>query len=159
MGLDMYLHARKYVSGSSYSKADEQTKYNTVVSTVGLDPFVPDDRAGLTVELTVAYWRKAHSIHNWFVKNVQGGVDDCGSYYVTRDQLQVLRDLCVTGLTHYEAGKKGEAVSLLTPAPEFGPDDDETDWYADDLRTTVVQLDRVLAVTHPVVDFFYRSSW
>jgi hypothetical protein len=42
----------------------------------------------------VGYWRKANHIHNWFVENVQCGVDNCGSYIVSRDQLVQLRDAC-----------------------------------------------------------------
>jgi len=38
----------------------------------------------------VAYWRKANAIHNWFVKHVQDGCDDCGYYIVT---MQDLKDL------------------------------------------------------------------
>ncbi len=40
--------------------------------------------------LDVGYWRKANQIHNWFVENVQGGVDDCGHYPVTIAQLEKL---------------------------------------------------------------------
>ena len=35
----------------------------------------------------VGYWRKANQIHKWFVDNVQDGVDDCGEYKVTKEQL------------------------------------------------------------------------
>ena len=42
----------------------------------------------------IIYWRKANAIHKWFVENVQEGVDDCGEYEVTVEQLTELRDLC-----------------------------------------------------------------
>ncbi|NLK92374.1 MAG: hypothetical protein GX273_04465 [Bacteroidales bacterium] len=41
----------------------------------------------------IMYWRKANEIHNWFVENVQNGVDDCGYYEVSIDQLYDLMDL------------------------------------------------------------------
>lgn len=41
----------------------------------------------------VAYWRKANSIHNWFVQNVQEDVDDCDMYEVTKDKLEELLNL------------------------------------------------------------------
>jgi hypothetical protein len=40
------------------------------------------------------YWRKANAIHNWFVQNVQNGVDDCDIYLVTREQLEQLKEAC-----------------------------------------------------------------
>lgn len=33
------------------------------------------------------YWRKCYPIHDWFVDNVQGGVDDCKRYEVKPEQL------------------------------------------------------------------------
>lgn len=38
------------------------------------------------------YWRKANQIHKWFVDNVQDGNDDCGRYYVSKDNLKNLLD-------------------------------------------------------------------
>ena len=40
-------------------------------------------------------WRKANQIHNWFVENVQDGIDDC-SYHneVTKEILEELLDIC-----------------------------------------------------------------
>ena len=40
----------------------------------------------------IAYWRKANAVHRWFVENVQGGNDDCGTYEVSVEQLRELRD-------------------------------------------------------------------
>ena len=42
----------------------------------------------------VCYWRKANQIHKWFVDHVQNGVDDCGEYKVTEEQIDELRELC-----------------------------------------------------------------
>lgn len=42
----------------------------------------------------VAYWRKANQIHNWFVQNVQEGVDDCNYYEVSKDNLERLLKIC-----------------------------------------------------------------
>lgn len=40
----------------------------------------------------VYYWRKANFIHQWFVDNIQDGIDDCGDYRVTQKDLQILID-------------------------------------------------------------------
>lgn len=39
-------------------------------------------------------WRKANQIHNWFVQNVQDGVDDCGLYIVAEEDLILLNEIC-----------------------------------------------------------------
>lgn len=40
----------------------------------------------------VYYWRKANAIHQWFVDNIQDGIDDCGDYRVTQKDIQLLID-------------------------------------------------------------------
>lgn len=42
----------------------------------------------------VGYWRKANQIHNWFVENIQDGIDNCGTYEVTEEQLINLLNTC-----------------------------------------------------------------
>lgn len=42
------------------------------------------------LRVRVGYWRKFNALHSWFVKNVQGEVDDCGSYIVEERHLQIL---------------------------------------------------------------------
>ena len=52
------------------------------------------------------YWRKANQIHNWFVQNCQGGVDDCGRYAITVNDLMKLKELCEKILTMTEKRKE-----------------------------------------------------
>ena len=47
----------------------------------------------------IGYWRKANAIHAWFVKNVQGGVDNCQSHEVSKEQLTKLYLICKTIVT------------------------------------------------------------
>jgi hypothetical protein len=64
---------------------------------VGLDMYIIKKRKDIKDDNEwneVCYWRKANQIHKWFVDNVQGGVDDCGEYLVTEDELDELRELC-----------------------------------------------------------------
>lgn len=42
----------------------------------------------------VGCWEKANHIHAWFVRNVQGGTDDCSYYFVTEDQFLELKETC-----------------------------------------------------------------
>lgn len=39
-------------------------------------------------------WTNVNHIHNWFVENVQDGIDNCATYYVTENKLQQLLETC-----------------------------------------------------------------
>lgn len=190
MGLDMYLYAKKYVSDYKGLAEEESETFATILEAVGLDDSHCRrcNTPGLTVEVTVAYWRKANQIHKWFVETVQNGTDDCGEYYVGRKQLEELVQLCkqvlgtletvdgevTNGTTHYPDGRvvnhtepgrvvaqAGLAANLLPTQRGFffgGTDYDE--WYLRDLEKTVEMLEAVLA--DPRLkgwDFEYHSSW
>lgn len=85
MGLDMYLYGKRYIQHWDWKDPKDQFEVELRLG-------------GKPVELTnptyiveqVGYWRKANQIHNWFVKNVQNGVDDCGIYYVDEAHLKAL---------------------------------------------------------------------
>lgn len=53
-------------------------------------------------DFEIAYWRKANEIHKWFVDNVQNGENDCGSYILTKENLQDLLSLVTDVLMHCE---------------------------------------------------------
>jgi hypothetical protein len=88
----MYAARRTYVKQWDHQQPEE--RYSVQV-TRGGDPVteIQPDRVGY-VEEEVMYWRKANHIHNWFVDNVQDGIDNCATYYVSPDQLKVLLDTC-----------------------------------------------------------------
>ena len=84
MGLDMYLSARKHIAKVDWKKLDHdsETKYSDatfpqwhdVVNTAGVASIVDVESIyGVDISVNVAYWRKANSIHKWFVDNVQVG--------------------------------------------------------------------------------------
>jgi hypothetical protein len=109
---------------------------------------------GASVEVTCAYWRKANQIHNWFVTNVQSGEDNCGEYYVQSDKLTELKVIC-------EHALETKDPNLLPPRAGFffgGTDIDE--WYWNDLKSTIAQLERILALPEfDNLSFYYHSSW
>lgn len=116
----------------------------------------------LVVQINCAYWRKANSVHAWFVDTVQGGIDDCDEYPVEGEQLALLRSKCLDALTAYNDGDLVKAEEIMTPRQGFffgGYEIDE--WWARDMAETVEQLERVinLAAQFPVVTFLYHSSW
>ena len=71
MGLDMYLTAKRFISSYKEEDIEFGKKIQEVVDTKGYRPTY--------ITLDVGYWRKANAIHDWFVKNIQDGKDNCGS--------------------------------------------------------------------------------
>lgn len=155
MGLDSYLSAKKHVSGYDHQN---QKQYNALLKAMGLkkkdiSDYAPSGR----VDLNVAYWRKANQIHNWFVREVQNGEDDCGSYYVSREQLGSLVGLCKQVL----AEKDSATSKLPTSAGFFFGSYDYDERYVEQLEDTVKQVESIL--NNPVFDktwnFEYQASW
>src|SRR5438046_10755226 len=87
MGLDMNLWKKTYVR--DWSQNPEDKKYKIKITIGGKPTSIKPERITYIVE-EAGYWRKANAIHNWFVENVQDGMDDCREYYVPREKLQEL---------------------------------------------------------------------
>ena len=108
------------------------------------------------VSFTVGYWRKANQIHSWFVRECQDGRDECQITHVSRDKLRELRDVCLRVLVDRNDELADE---LLAPQGGFFFGSvDYNDWYWSDLKETVQQLDRALALSGSWT-LYYQSSW
>lgn len=153
MGLDMYLSASKYIRGYSFRDGREQKMYQDILAATDMTDIASKNSMGMDVEVTVAYWRKANHIHNWFVQNVQDGVDACQRSYVSAEQLQELVDVCKEVLAEPD---KAEDLLPVTRGFFFGAGD-YGEWYFADLRETIAQLEPLLTVDG--VDFYYQASW
>jgi len=165
MGLDMYLAAKKHVEKIDWKKLDRDNDigfdspevvtdlFNDIVKTSGMED-VAHGIYGVEVSVTCAYWRKSNQIHAWFVENVQGGKDDCGEYYVSKDKLRELLTTCQQALFNKDP-------NLLPPREGFffgGTDIDE--WYWEDIKDTIKQLKHVLELSEKSkLSFYYTSSW
>jgi hypothetical protein len=184
MGLDMYLSKRFYVKNWNFMGPEELHEINIKK---GGKPCPHIDTAKISHIITeVAYWRKANQIHDWFVKKVQKGEDNCGEYWVSKAQLQELYDTCVLvrdnsklkdgkiengyhfdgekRIPNLEDGKIIEdpsvAKELLPTAAGFffgGTDYDE--YYMEDILNTITQLEPLVKDENDDCDFYYRSSW
>jgi hypothetical protein len=163
MGLDMYLEVRDYVSASTYKDVDgnfERVPVEagaSILQASGLNKIASPEGYGVTVSATAIYWRKVNSIHNWFVENVGGGVDECQSMYVPRATLEELRD---TVEMVYKS--KNEAVAqehLPTASGFFFGQTDYNEYYWGDLEYTLKELNRVLNDAPEDVSFYYQASW
>lgn len=136
----------------------------------------------------VGYWRKANAIHDWFVRNVQDGEDDCHYHNeVTKEILEELLDICETVLAScelvdgkinngytYENGQKkailddgkyvkdpSVAMKLLpTTCGFFFGSEDYDEYYVEDIKDTIDIITRVLETTDFDVEMvYYVSSW
>ena len=136
----------------------------------------------------VGYWRKANQIHNFFVKNVQDGEDDC-SYHneCTKEILEDLLDKCYKVLTgsimmigQVKNGQQyvdGEWVDCMEPGkviinPEvaeellpsrggfFFGSTEYDEYYMQDIEDTIEIIKNVLATTDFETQMLaYCSSW
>ena len=141
MGLDMYLYAKKYI----YTHQHQDNPLLADLVKIGLKP----DLKEISVE--AGYWRNANATHDWFVKNVQDGEDNCGTYSVSRKQLTELKEACQSVLLLPTTA----AQVLPTSNGFFFGSTEYDDWYYEKLRSTVRIVNECLS--YPDDWFFYYS--
>lgn len=183
MGLDMYLTKSHYVKQWDHQPPDDRYSVLVERGDKPVDYIKPERISGVTEE--IAYWRKANAIHKWFVDNVQDGKDDCGSYYVSRDDLKRLLEVVtkVLDASKLVDGKiangsrlvngewepvleDGKYIENPAVAQELLPCQDGfffggtayDQWYYRDLEYTKKVLEEAIA-EDGYGDFEYRSSW
>jgi len=150
MGLDMYLHKKTYVK---YWEHNGDDNYEVTVTKAGKPTNINPKKVSYITE-EVGYWRKANQIHDWFVRNVQDGVDDCRNAYVTREKLQELLDVC-----RIVSIDKDKAKDLLPTASGFFFGNTNYDeYYFEDINSTVEILEEALS-DETADEFEYHSSW
>lgn len=160
MGLDMYLHKKKYIGNATikllsneygwYKNAGEE--YSNVCV--------------LTIE--TCYWRKANAIHKWFVDNVQDGNDDCGEYEVSFEKLQELLNICKelkskmvlsedTNENGYKYVVNYTICEKLLPTQDgfFFGSTSYDEWYYKDIENTIKMLENEDGED----EYYYTSSW
>jgi len=169
MGLDMYLYAKLWAS--KYSQPENNKKLWE------LAPFKPIENFNYAeLKLGIGYWRKANHIHKWFVDNVQDGEDDCGNYYVSRNKLKELLEICekIEKLVKLKEGnvvigrrftersiEKIKAIAKeLLPTREgfFFGETEYNEYYLNDIQDTIKIIKRCLKLPKEW-SFEYHSNW
>jgi hypothetical protein len=145
MGLDMYLKAERYLWYTEEAIGDEVKQ---------VFPELPEGAKIKSVEAEVGYWRKANSVHQWFVDNVQGGVDECQKAFVSREDIQKLRDICQRIVDDPSQGEK----ILPTQSGFFFGSTEYSEWYMRDITDTIAICDRALSLPDDW-ELHYQSSW
>lgn len=191
MGLDMYLEKCNRKAWGFKDLDIDEVKVNNPTLYEELKPLIVmrgKYHPWETFFAEVGYWRKANAIHRWFVENVQNDEDDCGRYEVSKEQLEVLLEVCNevlenceliegqigNGYTFDANGKKikqyieGKYVEDTSVAEELLPTTDgfffgSTDYdeyYIEDIKHTVDIVKEVLASTDFDKEMIvYTSSW
>jgi hypothetical protein len=157
MGLDMYMKRCNRTHHTPQQLVEIDNEY-TAPDAEELKPFRPlhkyeylDDVYSIFHE--VAYWRKFNALHNWFVENIQNGVDDCGTYEISRSSLDRL-------MADIEKTIEGEVTDLEPVAGFFFGSTEKDDYYWEVMERAKVKIKSI----QETFDFgqyrlFYYSSW
>jgi len=149
MGLDMYLEKHIYI-GAMFDFKKVTGKIEIKIG----DREIPVNfnKVSCIVE-QAAYWRKENAIHNWFVVNVQKGEDDCGRYYVSKENIETLLTLVNKVLKNHALAAK----LLPTQSGFFFGSTDFDEYYFEGLEYTKTVLEEAIKCESD--EFYYHSSW
>lgn len=151
MGLDMFLNKKWYV-GAEFEHRNVTGKISIKVGDNKLK--IDFSNVSEIVE-RAGYWRKANQIHKWFVTNVQDGNDDCGRYYVSKENMEKLLDSCKKVKENHQLAPE----LLPTESGFFFGSTEYGEYYYEDIDTTIEILENALKEINPEVSFEYHSSW
>lgn len=168
MGLDMYLHRKVYVKNWNHEPSKKKVEVKFMKegeTTFKKHPLFKGREANVsTIVEDVMYWRKANSIHRWFIDNTAEGVDDCRPVYVEFEQLEELLEHVKEVLKNPE---NAEAV-LPTQGGFFFGSTEYGDWYMDDMKQTKEGLEKIIKEHKDAVEagvplydisYEYQASW
>lgn len=152
----MYLSKKTYVKKWEHIPKEEQFEV-TVKRNGKVFDQIKVDRISY-VEEQVMYWRKANHIHNWFVQNCQGSVDDGRSTYVSVENLKNLYDACKK-VMEFDAASAPNDILPTTSGFFFGSTDYD-EWYYQDIKDTIEFLEKEMDADGKFNgDYYYEASW
>ena len=169
-----------YISGWDFPNRPPEPLYGLISAALG---FVPhegsphinirrSENGGFIVEPVVMYWRKCNQIHQWFVENCQGGIDECQESdpihpEVLADLVERCDRITAAHRAAVPAGGPGEAMRAHDLASELLPTQggfffgstDYDEWYWKDVEATAETLREQVFRLPKGATLFYRSSW
>ena len=155
MGLDMYLTKHIFI-GAEYGGITGNIELARDNKPLSIDI----SKVNKIVE-SVAYWRKANAIHNWFVQTLANGEDNCQPIYCTIDDLQKLLAICEHIMAEPTEDFRQELAAKLLPPCEgffFGSTKIDEDYWKD-LKYTIEILKGAVERHDNGVYYEYRASW
>lgn len=158
MGLDMYLNKKHYVKNWKHN--DE--KFNVSTKLNGKKHPAVNPRKVKYVEEEVMCWRKANAIHQWFVKHVQDGKDECQESYVDPTKLEELLKTCKDVIENLDKDDHAEN-NLPTQGGFFFGDTEYDEYYVQDIKDTIKILEKEIPTINELgalaPEYYYRASW
>jgi len=156
MGLDMHLTGTRYLWNHDNGDAQKENEIINVFPEI--KPFAEVGSLGVRkIEFDLGYWRKANAIHKWFVDNIQQGRDDCGEYYISVEELQMLLDV----VNEILADKSKAPELLPTQSGFFYGNTEYDEWYWKDIEYTKELLEKITNSGEDLKGWQlqYSSSW
>jgi hypothetical protein len=157
MGLDMYIKRCNRTHHTPQQLVEIDNEFTDPLSEK-VKPFHPlrnyeylDDIYSIFHE--VAYWGKFNALHNWFVENIQNGVDDWGTYEISRSSLDRL-------MVDIEKTIDGEVTDLEPVGGLFFGSTEKDYYYWEVMERAKVKIKSI----QETFDFgqyrlFYSASW
>jgi hypothetical protein len=158
MGLDMFLFKTKRTN-HSIDELKSLDRYDLTPEDEDVKDLLPlyesdYSKGKYCIFKEVSYWRKFNALHNWFVTNVQIGIDDCGMYEVTKDHVEDLLD------TLFIVLEEKDPTDFMPVIGFFFGSNEVDEYYWEQVENTRDKMYRLLN------DFdwenerlFYHSSW
>lgn len=152
MGLDMWLEKEIFI-GAQYEHCGITGTVD--IQQNGVKIPIQFNRISSITEL-IGCWRKANSIHAWFVENVQDGKDECQRTGVSYSEFVKLLNVCKKVLSN---PKKYANTLLPTQSGFFFGSTDYDEDYLDDIRHTIKIIEPIVQEGETGISYFYSSSW
>lgn len=124
---------------------------------MGLDMYLYKKKANVEKMEEVAYWRKANQIRNWIVQNTEYEADaDCEDYLLDKETLENLVSDCKAVIANPTLADE----LLPTKSGFFFGSTEYDDWYFEDLKLTIKQVEKILKETDwDNEDIYYYEWW
>jgi hypothetical protein len=120
---------------------------------MGLDQFlmrkVEDDE-----DVVEIYWRKCNQIHGFFDR-ICGEVENCTHYPIKISQLMALKEVCQEVLDNPSLAEE----KLPTMMGFFFGGYDYDEYYFDQLRYTIDQINELLERSDDSFEYYYLTWW
>lgn len=166
----MYLRKEKYLSAYNFQRkqvaddperfaalAKEIDVFDQLVKLTGMEP--SKDLPSFQVQATVGYWRKANSIHGYFVNEHAGGEDRCQPIEVSAEDLRALLGKVKAAKAYAERNRE-IPEGLPGQAGFFFGATDDVDWYLNDMQETIDQLEPLVSAEDAdEYTYVYQASW
>jgi hypothetical protein len=150
MGLDMYIFKVKKTKHT----IDELHELDRELRFLDRLDYPDTFKDYYTIFQEVAYWRKFNALHNWFVTNIQTGIDNCSLYEIDKDVLFELLEI-LEDVYHLKNPSK------LPPTQGFFWGSTEVDdYYWDKVESSIQTISKLIDDTDWNNErLFYQASW